>query len=84
MIVGMIPMAIGGAGEEQNAVLARAVIGGLLGATLRGKLPGCVAGAPVEAGQRHRLQAADRHAQPEPPASMAPKTRSVTSMSRVP
>ena len=30
MIVGMIPMAIGGAGEEQNAVLARAVIGGLL------------------------------------------------------
>jgi multidrug efflux pump subunit AcrB len=30
MIVGMLPMAIGGAGEEQNAVLARAVIGGLL------------------------------------------------------
>ena len=29
MIVGMLPMAIGGAGEEQNAVLARAVIGGL-------------------------------------------------------
>lgn len=33
MIVGMIPMAIGGAGDEQNAVLARAVIGGLLFAT---------------------------------------------------
>jgi multidrug efflux pump subunit AcrB len=33
MIVGMIPMAIGGAGEEQNASLARAVIGGLLFAT---------------------------------------------------
>ena len=33
MIVGMMPMAIGGAGEEQNAVLARAVIGGLLFAT---------------------------------------------------
>ena len=33
MIVGMLPMAIGGAGEEQNAVLARAVIGGLLFAT---------------------------------------------------
>ena len=33
MIVGMIPMAIGGPGEEQNAVLARAVIGGLLFAT---------------------------------------------------
>jgi multidrug efflux pump subunit AcrB len=29
MIVGMVPMAIGGPGEEQNAVLARAVIGGV-------------------------------------------------------
>ena len=34
MIVGMMPMAIGGAGEEQNAVLARAVIGGLVVGTL--------------------------------------------------
>ena len=33
MIVGMIPMAIGNPGEEQNAALARAVIGGLLFAT---------------------------------------------------
>jgi multidrug efflux pump subunit AcrB len=33
MVVGMIPMAIGGAGEEQNAALARGVIGGLLFAT---------------------------------------------------
>jgi multidrug efflux pump subunit AcrB len=33
MIVGMLPMAIGGPGEEENAVLARAVIGGLLFAT---------------------------------------------------
>jgi multidrug efflux pump subunit AcrB len=33
MVVGMIPMAIGGAGEEQNAALARALIGGLLFAT---------------------------------------------------
>jgi multidrug efflux pump subunit AcrB len=33
MVVGMIPMAIGGAGEEQNAALARAVIGGLSFAT---------------------------------------------------
>lgn len=33
MVVGMIPMANGGAGEEQNAALARAVIGGLLFAT---------------------------------------------------
>lgn len=30
MIVGMLPMAWGGPGEEQSAVLARAVIGGLL------------------------------------------------------
>jgi len=33
MVVGMMPMAIGGPGEEQNAALARAVIGGLLFAT---------------------------------------------------
>ena len=33
MIIGMIPMASGGAGEEQNASLARAVIGGLVFAT---------------------------------------------------
>ena len=33
MVVGMIPMAIGGPGEEQNAALAGAVIGGLLFAT---------------------------------------------------
>jgi multidrug efflux pump subunit AcrB len=33
MVVGMVPMAIGGPGEEQNAALARAVIGGLLFAT---------------------------------------------------
>jgi multidrug efflux pump subunit AcrB len=33
ILVGMIPMAIGGPGEEQNAALARAVIGGLLFAT---------------------------------------------------
>jgi multidrug efflux pump subunit AcrB len=34
MIVGMIPMAIGAPGEEQNAVLARAVIGGVLVGTM--------------------------------------------------
>ncbi len=34
MMVGMVPMAIGGAGEEQNAVLARAVIGGVLVGTV--------------------------------------------------
>jgi len=34
MIVGMTPMAIGGPGEEQNAVLARAVIGGVVVGTV--------------------------------------------------
>ena len=34
MVVGMVPMAIGGPGEEQNSVLARAVIGGVLAGTL--------------------------------------------------
>ena len=34
MIAGMVPMAVGGAGEEQNAVLARAVIGGVLVGTI--------------------------------------------------
>ena len=34
MMVGMVPMAIGGPGEEQNAVLARAVIGGVLVGTV--------------------------------------------------
>ena len=34
MVVGMVPMAIGAPGEEQNAVLARAVIGGVLVGTI--------------------------------------------------
>ncbi len=34
MVVGMLPMAIGGPGEEQNSVLARAVIGGLMVGTV--------------------------------------------------
>jgi multidrug efflux pump subunit AcrB len=34
MVVGMLPMAIGAPGEEQNAVLARAVIGGVLVGTM--------------------------------------------------
>ncbi|HEY1735249.1 MAG TPA: efflux RND transporter permease subunit, partial [Methylovirgula sp.] len=34
MVVGMVPMAIGAPGEEQNAVLARAVIGGVMVGTL--------------------------------------------------
>lgn len=34
MVVGMVPMALGSAGNEQNAVLARAVIGGVLVGTV--------------------------------------------------
>jgi multidrug efflux pump subunit AcrB len=34
MIVGMTPMAIGGPGEEQNAALARAVVGGVVIGTM--------------------------------------------------
>ncbi|WP_407148932.1 efflux RND transporter permease subunit [Bradyrhizobium sp. ORS 86] len=34
MVVGMIPMALGSAGNEQNAVLARAVVGGVLMGTV--------------------------------------------------
>jgi multidrug efflux pump subunit AcrB len=34
MVVGMLPMAIGGPGEEQNAALARAVIGGVMMGTI--------------------------------------------------
>jgi multidrug efflux pump subunit AcrB len=34
MIVGMLPIAIGAPGEEQNAVLARAVIGGVAVGTM--------------------------------------------------
>ena len=35
MVLGMLPMALGlGEGGEQNAPLGRAVIGGLLGATI--------------------------------------------------
>ena len=44
MVVGMLPMAIGAPGEEQNSVLARAVIGGLLVGTLTTLLssPTCI------------------------------------------
>ena len=34
MLVGMLPMAIGGPGEEQNAALARAVVGGVAVGTI--------------------------------------------------
>src|SRR5246500_3829677 len=66
MIVGMIPMALGlGEGAEQNAPLGRAVIGGLLFATVSTLLFVPV----VVAGVHRRLQARRRHRPPAgPPA----------------
>ena len=74
MIVGMIPMAIGGPGEEQNAALAWAAIGGLLLATpttllivpylfamLRKRNDGVAAHVPRQ-GDPDRRGAAERYA----------------------
>ena len=52
MIAGMLPMAIGGAGEEQNAALARAVIGGLLFATPHHAVGGAIPVRRAAQGQR--------------------------------
>ena len=61
MIIGMIPMALGiGEGAEQNAPLGRAVIGGLIFATVSTLLFVPV----VYAGIHERLCAAGRAAQP--------------------
>ena len=57
MIVGMMPMAIGGAGEEQNAALARAVIGGLLFATPTTLLRGALSVRDAAQGQRRQAGA---------------------------
>jgi multidrug efflux pump subunit AcrB len=67
MIIGMIPMALGlGEGAEQNAPLGRAVIGGLLFATVSTLLFVPV----VFAGVHRRLEA--RHARHAPPAPHDP------------
>jgi multidrug efflux pump subunit AcrB len=61
MIIGMIPMALGlGEGAEQNAPLGRAVIGGLLFATVSTLLfvPVVYAGVHRRFAQRHAAAAA--------------------------
>ena len=60
MIIGMIPMALGlGEGAEQNAPLGRAVIGGLLFATVSTLLfvPVVFAGVHSRLARRHRNDA---------------------------
>jgi multidrug efflux pump subunit AcrB len=60
MIIGMIPMALGiGEGAEQNAPLGRAVIGGLLFATVSTLLfvPVVYAGVHRRFAQRHAAAA---------------------------
>ena len=59
MIIGMLPMALGlGEGGEQNAPLGRAVIGGLLLATVTTLVCGsdCLQPAAQEAAGRFRTQ----------------------------
>jgi len=64
MIIGMVPMALGiGEGGEQNAPLGRAVIGGLLFATVSTLLFVPV----VFAGVHRRLEARHRHREPAAP-----------------
>jgi multidrug efflux pump subunit AcrB len=68
MIIGMLPMAIGwGEGGEQNAPLGRAVIGGLLVATVATLLF-----VPVVFGILHRRVAATRTLPIEPSTGMTP------------
>ena len=67
MIIGMIPMALGlGEGAEQNAPLGRAVIGGLLFATVSTLffVPVVFAGVHRRLAQRARRARATPHAQP--------------------
>ena len=64
MIIGMIPMALGlGEGAEQNAPLGRAVIGGLIFATVSTLLfvPVVYAGIHDRLVRRQQRHAAQRH-----------------------
>jgi len=73
MIIGMIPMALGlGEGAEQNAPLGRAVIGGLLFATVSTLffVPVVYAGVHRWLDRRHAARAA---AQPQPPIGTTPQ-----------
>jgi len=72
MIIGMIPMALGlGEGAEQNAPLGRAVIGGLLFATVSTLffVPAVFAGVHSRLAHRKATRAATAA---EPPAGAAP------------
>ncbi|WP_213955720.1 efflux RND transporter permease subunit [Variovorax sp. dw_954] len=73
MIIGMIPMALGlGEGAEQNAPLGRAVIGGLLFATVSTLffVPAVFAG--VHSRLAHRKAAREQN-HPTPPVTVAPQ-----------
>jgi Cu/Ag efflux pump CusA len=73
MIIGMIPMALGlGEGAEQNAPLGRAVIGGLLFATVSTLffVPVVYAGVHRWLDRRHAARAA---AHPQPPIGTTPQ-----------
>ncbi|MBV8635262.1 MAG: efflux RND transporter permease subunit, partial [Burkholderiaceae bacterium] len=68
MIIGMIPMALGlGEGAEQNAPLGRAVIGGLLFATVSTLFFVPIVFAAVHRHLEHRKARKGRH--PHPPSS---------------
>jgi CzcA family heavy metal efflux pump len=74
MIIGMIPMALGlGEGAEQNAPLGRAVIGGLIFATVSTLffVPAVFAG--VHSRLAHRRAAREAAHKPQPPAGAAPQ-----------
>ncbi len=76
MIIGMIPMALGvGEGAEQNAPLGRAVIGGLLFATVSTLffVPAVYAGIHSRLAHRRAARAAESVAPPSPPGGAAPQ-----------
>jgi len=71
MIIGMIPMALGlGEGAEQNAPLGRAVIGGLVFATVSTLffVPAVFAGVHSRLAHRRAAREAAQHQQHQPPA----------------
>jgi multidrug efflux pump subunit AcrB len=62
MIIGMIPMALGlGDGGEQNAPLGRAVIGGLLFATVSTLLFVPTFFSVVQGSRQHAAQTGEQH-----------------------
>ncbi len=77
MIIGMIPMALGiGEGAEQNAPLGRAVIGGLLFATVSTLffVPVVFAGVHQRLARRRGAQAATSTAAHRPHGAVAQET----------